>query len=108
VYRPVRCLFEFALLQMYRIFDVHLLLYSCAAGQGRLNGTERTIFHWSINHDLKRVIHITRHNCRQRFCNTKFISQGLNRHSHLPIRSDNNQIESVHVYNRWKILDSIM
>jgi hypothetical protein len=62
VYRPVRCLFEFALLQMYRILDVHLLLYSCAPGQGRLNRTERTISHWSINRDLKRVIHITRHN----------------------------------------------
>jgi hypothetical protein len=62
VYRPVRCLFEFTLLQMYCILDVHLLLYSCARGQGRLNRTERTILHWSINRDLDRVIHITRHN----------------------------------------------
>jgi hypothetical protein len=62
VYRPVRCLFEFALLQMYPIIDVHLVLYSSARGQGRLNRTERTIFDWSINRDLKRVIHITRHN----------------------------------------------
>jgi hypothetical protein len=61
VYRPVRCLFEFALLQMCRILDVHLLLYLCAGGQGQLKRTERTIFHWSINRDLKRVIHITRH-----------------------------------------------
>jgi hypothetical protein len=62
VHRPVRCLFEFALRQMYRILDVHLVLYSCARGQGRLNRTERTISHWSINRDLDRVIHITRHN----------------------------------------------
>jgi hypothetical protein len=61
VYRPVRCLFEFVLLQMCRILDVHLLLNWCARGQGRLNRTERTIFHWSINRDLDRVIHITRH-----------------------------------------------
>jgi hypothetical protein len=61
VYRLVRCLFEFALLQLYRILDVHLVLYSCVRGQGRLNRTERTIFHWSINRDLKRVISITRH-----------------------------------------------
>jgi hypothetical protein len=67
VYRPVRCLFEFALLQMYRILDVHLLLYSCARGQGRLNRTERAIFHWSINRDLDRVIHITRHNVDDTF-----------------------------------------
>jgi hypothetical protein len=62
VYRPVRFLFEFALLQMSRILDVHLLLYACARAQGRLERTERTIFHWSINRDIKRVIHITRHN----------------------------------------------
>jgi hypothetical protein len=67
VYRPVRYLFEFALLQMYRILDVHVLLYSCARGQGRLNRIERTIFHWSINRDLKRVIHITRHSWHSRF-----------------------------------------
>jgi hypothetical protein len=47
---------------MYRILDVHLLLYWCARSQGRLNRTERTIFHWSINRDLDRVIHITQHN----------------------------------------------
>jgi hypothetical protein len=35
---------------------------SCARGQGRLNRTERTISHCSINRDLKRVIHNTRHN----------------------------------------------
>jgi hypothetical protein len=63
VYRPVQCLFEFSLLQMSRIVDVHLLLYSCARGQGRLNRIERSIFHWSINRDLDRVIHITRHSC---------------------------------------------
>jgi hypothetical protein len=62
VYRPVRCLFEFALLQMYRILDVHLLLYSYARGLSRLNKIERTIVQWSIDRDLKRVIHINRYN----------------------------------------------
>jgi hypothetical protein len=50
---------------MCSILDVHLRLYWCARGQGRLNRTERTIFHWSINRDLERVIHITRHSCVQ-------------------------------------------
>jgi hypothetical protein len=67
VCRLVRCLFEFTLLQLYRILDVHLVLYSCARGQGWLNRTERTIFHWSINRDLKRVISITRHRVAIRF-----------------------------------------
>jgi hypothetical protein len=61
VYRPVQCLFEFTFLQMSRTLDVHLLLYSCARGQGRLNRTARTTVHWSINRDLDRVMHITRH-----------------------------------------------
>jgi hypothetical protein len=43
------------------ILDVHLLLYWCARSQGRLNRTERTIFHWSINRDLDRVLHKIRH-----------------------------------------------
>jgi hypothetical protein len=64
VYRSVRCLFEFALVQMYRILDVHLLLNSCARGRGRLNRTERIIFHWSISRELKGVIHITWHNMK--------------------------------------------
>jgi hypothetical protein len=61
VYRPVRCLFEFALLQMSRILDVRLLLYSCARGQGRLNRTERTIFYCSVSRDIDRMMHISRH-----------------------------------------------
>jgi hypothetical protein len=43
---------------MHRILGVQLVLYSCARGQGQLNRKERTISHWSINRDLKRVIHI--------------------------------------------------